>query len=48
MAEEAVGTRRMYRLQEEGLDAVRRYVETVWGEAATRFRMVAENLHERP
>jgi DNA-binding transcriptional ArsR family regulator len=48
VAEEAVGTRRMYRLQEEGLDAVRRYVETVWGEAATRFRMVAENLHERP
>ena len=42
--EEAVGTRRRYRLRPEGVEAVRRYLETVWGEAATRFRIVAENV----
>ena len=42
--EEAVGTRRLYRLRSEGVEAVRRYLETVWGEAATRFRIVAENV----
>jgi DNA-binding transcriptional ArsR family regulator len=42
--EEAVGTRHVYRLRDEGVEAVRRYLETVWGEAATRFRIVAENV----
>ena len=42
--EEAVGTRHLYRLKGEGVEAVRRYLETVWGEASTRFRMVAENV----
>ncbi len=39
----AEGTRRLYRLHDEGLDAVRAYLTEVWGEAATRFRMVADN-----
>jgi DNA-binding transcriptional ArsR family regulator len=42
--EESVGTRHLYRLREEGVEAVRRYLESVWGEAATRFRIVAENV----
>ena len=42
--EEAVGTRHLYRLRDEGVEAVRRYLETVWGDAATRFRIVAENV----
>ena len=42
--EQPVGTRHLYRLRDEGVDAVRRYLETVWGEAATRFRIVAENI----
>jgi DNA-binding transcriptional ArsR family regulator len=42
--EEAVGTRHLYRLRDEGVEAVRRYLETVWGEAAARFRIVAENV----
>jgi len=46
--EEAVGTRRIYRLRHDGVDAVRAYLETVWGEAAARFRLVAENTGERP
>jgi hypothetical protein len=36
VAEEPRGTRRIYRLQEAGLDAVRAYLEQVWGEAAVR------------
>jgi DNA-binding transcriptional ArsR family regulator len=42
--EETVGTRHLYHLKDEGIEAVRRYLETVWGEAATRFRLVAENM----
>ena len=41
--EEPRGTRRIYRLHDEGIDAVRSYLERVWGEAAARFRLVAEN-----
>lgn len=37
------GTRRIYRLHDEGVAAVRAYLEQVWGEAAARFRLVAEN-----
>ena len=37
------GTRRLYRLHDEGIDAVRLYLEEVWGDAATRFKLVADN-----
>ena len=43
VVEEPRGTRRIYRLHDEGVDEVRRYLERVWGEAAARFRLVAEN-----
>jgi DNA-binding transcriptional ArsR family regulator len=39
----AEGTRRLYRLHDEGLDAVRAYLQEVWGDAAARFRVVADN-----
>jgi DNA-binding transcriptional ArsR family regulator len=42
--EEVSGTRHLYRLRDEGVQAVRRYLETVWGEAVTRFRIAAENV----
>ncbi len=41
--EEPRGTRRIYRLREEGVHAVQAYLEQVWGEAAARFRLAAEN-----
>jgi DNA-binding transcriptional ArsR family regulator len=41
------GTRRIYHLQEEGIEAVRAYLEQVWGDAATRFRLTAENTRTR-
>ena len=37
------GTRRIYRLHDQGLAAVHDYLRRVWGEAAARFRLVAEN-----
>lgn len=43
VAEHAQGTRRIYRLEEEGLRAVQEYLEGVWGHAAQRFRLLAEN-----
>ena len=42
--EEPRGTRRIYRLQEEGMLAVQTYLQQVWGDAAARFRIAAENL----
>ncbi len=41
--DEARGTRRLYRLDELGAEAARRYLAGVWGEAATRFKLFAEN-----
>jgi DNA-binding transcriptional ArsR family regulator len=38
----AEGTRRLYRLHDEGLDAVHAYLQEVWGDAAARFRLAAE------
>ena len=43
VVEEPRGTRRIYRLHDEGVAAVRAYLERVWGDAAARFRLVAEN-----
>ncbi len=37
------GTRQVYQLQEEGIKAVQDYLERVWGDVATRFRLMAEN-----
>ena len=42
--DEAVGTRRLYSLRTEGVDAIRSYFETMWNEAATRYRLTTENL----
>jgi DNA-binding transcriptional ArsR family regulator len=46
VAERAEGTRRIYQLQAQGLEAVQAYVQGVWGEAANRFGLVAENTHD--
>jgi len=46
VTDRAEGTRRLYRLHDEGIDAVRSYLEQVWGDAAARFRLAAENTGE--
>ena len=43
VTEQPSGSRRIYRVREEGMDAVREYLETVWGDAAVRFRFYADN-----
>ena len=43
VTDRAEGTRRLYRLHDEGIEAVRTYLEEVWGEAAARFKLFAEN-----
>jgi DNA-binding transcriptional ArsR family regulator len=41
--DQAEGTRRIYRLQARGVEAVQAYLMEVWGDAATRFKLFAEN-----
>lgn len=47
VVERPLGTRRIYQLHDEGVEAVRAYMERVWGEAAARFRLVAANSSRR-
>jgi DNA-binding transcriptional ArsR family regulator len=46
--DEARGTRRIYRLHDQGVAAVQAYLVEVWGDAATRFRLLAENTRPFP
>lgn len=43
---QAQGTRRIYHLRDEGMHAVQAYLQNVWGEAAVRFRLMAENTDQ--
>ena len=47
VSDERIGTRRIYALRREGLDAVASYLDQVWGDAAARFRLAAENTRHR-
>jgi DNA-binding transcriptional ArsR family regulator len=47
VGDQPYGTRRVYHLRDEGVDAVRDYFRQVWGDAAARFRLAVENLPER-
>jgi DNA-binding transcriptional ArsR family regulator len=44
VTDRAEGTRRLYALQDHGVDVVRAYVEQVWGETAARFKLAADNV----
>ena len=46
--ERSVGTRRLYALDGMGAAAVRDYLESIWGDAVARYRIVAENTRPRP
>jgi DNA-binding transcriptional ArsR family regulator len=43
VTDEAVGTQRVYALRAEGVIAIRAYFEQLWGDAAARYRITAEN-----
>ena len=47
VAERPSGTQRLYRLQDEGIEVVQQYLRQVWGEAAARFALLAENTGRR-
>lgn len=47
VTQDRVGTRRLYRLHGAGVEAARAYLERVWGDAAARFRITAENSSRR-
>ena len=47
VADRAEGTRRVYRLEAEGMTEARAYLDRVWGEAAARYRLAAENTDPR-
>ncbi|MFI5065306.1 MAG: ArsR/SmtB family transcription factor [Streptosporangiales bacterium] len=48
VSEHAQGTRRIYHLRDEGMQAIQAYLEGVWGDAARRFRLMAENTDTTP
>lgn len=48
VVEQPRGTRRIYRLHDEGVSAVQAYLERVWGEAGARFRLLAEGTAGGP
>jgi DNA-binding transcriptional ArsR family regulator len=48
VSERADGTRRIYGLEDEGLEAVQAYLERVWGQATARFRLLADNAGPGP
>jgi DNA-binding transcriptional ArsR family regulator len=43
VAEQPQGTRRIYSLREQGLQAVQDHLQQMWGDATARFRLMAEN-----
>ena len=43
VTDRAQGTRRLYRLDDPGLEAVRRYLDDIWGDAIRRFTLFAQN-----
>jgi DNA-binding transcriptional ArsR family regulator len=45
--DEARGTRRIYQLQARGVEAVQAYLVEVWGDAARRFKLLADNTARR-
>lgn len=46
VVDEPRGTRRLYRLHDDGAATVKAYLEEVWGDALQRFRLMAENTDQ--
>jgi DNA-binding transcriptional ArsR family regulator len=43
VTEQPQGTRRIYRLDDHGIESLENYITQVWGDTVMRFRMMAEN-----
>jgi DNA-binding transcriptional ArsR family regulator len=48
VSEHSEGARRVYELKGEGVAVVHEYLIGLWGEAAARFRLLADNSKDRP
>ena len=48
VVDESRGTQRLYQLHGQGVEAAQEYLVQVWGEAAARFRIFAENTKPAP
>ena len=46
VSDRAVGTRRVYEINAEGLEEARRYLGSFWSEALSRFKQAADREHE--
>ena len=47
VTDEAVGAQRRYELRPEGVLAIRRYFEQLWGDAARRYQVSVDNTRPR-
>jgi DNA-binding transcriptional ArsR family regulator len=47
VCEHSEGTRRVYELEGEGVAVIQEYLVDLWGEAAARFRLLADNSKDR-
>src|ERR1700737_2410939 len=45
VADEQIGNRHLYRLDEQGAEAARQYLAQVWGHVGPRFRIFAEHTN---
>ena len=43
VGDRAAGTRRIYQLRDEGVEAIREYFADTWDQAIARYRILAEN-----
>jgi DNA-binding transcriptional ArsR family regulator len=48
VVDHAEGTKRLYRLDDYGVEVLVRYMEEIWGDVAARFRLAAENTRDSP
>jgi DNA-binding transcriptional ArsR family regulator len=48
VAERSEGARRLYHLESDGIETVQTYLLGVWGEAAARFQILADNITKKP
>jgi DNA-binding transcriptional ArsR family regulator len=48
VADRAVGTRRLYEVDPDGIDAARRYLGSFWSDALSRFKTGVEDSARRP
>ena len=47
VAGQAIGTRRIYRVRPDGLQAIHAYLDQMWGQALAGFQFAAQQIAER-